>query len=185
MLMPGYDVSTAAQVAAYFALESGGRINILKLSKLLYLVEREYMARFDEPMFYDRLCSMPDGPVASITLNLINGEFDDARWSAFIGARERYDIPVREGVSDASLDHLSKADRALLDDIWERFGAYDRYALRDWTHRSDNIPEWNDPAGSSKPIYHEDVFRFLGKDNSKELARSVEERRSLASAFQE
>lgn len=185
MLMPGYDVATAAQVAAYFVLKSGGRINVLKLSKLLYLAEREYMNRFDEPMFYDRLCSMPDGPVASITLNLINGEFDDARWSAFVGVRERYDVPLRDGVSEDSLDHLSKADRALLDRIWELFGGYDRYALRDWTHQSQNIPEWKDPAGSSRPIEHEDVFRLLGKENPKELAGSVEERRSLAFALQD
>jgi hypothetical protein len=55
MLLPGYDVGKAAQAAAYFALKSGSSINVLKLCKLLYLAEREFMARYDTPMFYESL----------------------------------------------------------------------------------------------------------------------------------
>ena len=56
--MYGYKERKAAQTAAFFALRSGGSINILKLAKLLYLAERESMEKFDEPLFYDRLVSM-------------------------------------------------------------------------------------------------------------------------------
>lgn len=183
MLLPGYDVRKAAQVAAYFALQSGGRINVLKLAKLLYLSEREYMARYDAPMFYDALSSLPDGPVTSVTLNLLNGEFDDERWSAFIAGREGYDIPARRGISLNDLDELSRADLKVLADLWGKFGRYGRYELRDWTHVKENVPEWVDPQGSSRPIHHKDVFEHLKKPDAAELAAEVEAHRALAKSL--
>lgn len=179
MLLAGYDVSKAAQVAAFFALQAGGRINVLKLSKLVYLAEREYMARYDEPMFYDHLVSMPDGPVASITLNLINGNLEDERWSAFVAKRDGYDIQIVDGMAIERLKHLSRADFRVLEMLWEKFKSFDKYALRDWTHKKENVPEWVDPKGSSLPIHHEDIFRSLQKDESLSLAHEVDEYRRL------
>jgi uncharacterized phage-associated protein len=179
MLLPGYDVGKAAQATAFFALKSGGSINVLKLSKLLYLAEREFMARYDTPMFYDDLFSLPDGPVASVTLNLINGEVEHDLWSRFVSCRSGYDIAVAAGVSENMFDHLSKADMEVLTDLWSRFGTYDRFALRDWTHERQNVPEWRDPQGSSCRIKHEDVFRLLGKSEAIELAYGVEAYRQM------
>lgn len=85
-VLSGYDVTKAAQVIAFFALKQGGSINVLKVTKLAYLAERECMARYDEPMFYDELASLPEGPVPSITLNLMNGSFQDDRWQVCRGA---------------------------------------------------------------------------------------------------
>ncbi|WP_269932740.1 Panacea domain-containing protein [Aminobacter sp. HY435] len=179
MLLAGFDVSKAAEAVAYLALKSGGSINVLKLSKLVYLAEREFMARYDEPMFYDTLVSMPDGPVASITLNLINGNLEDERWSKFVAKRDSFDIKVVAGTKPEGLKHLSKADVKVLEALWEKFGKLDKYALRDWTHKKENLPEWQDPNGSSRPIHHEDVFRYLKKDDSLSLSEEVHEYRRL------
>lgn len=179
MLLPGYDIGKAAQATAFFALKSGGSINVLKLSKLLYLAEREFMARYDTPMFYDELFSLPDGPVVSVTLNLINGNYEHDLWSRFVSKRQGYDIAAAGGVSEDSLDHLSRADREILCGLWDRFGSYDKYSLRDWTHEWRNVPEWVDPKGSSYPIKHEDVFRYLGKSESVALAHEVESYRRM------
>ena len=42
-ILAGYDVKKAAQVAAFFAIEAGGKINILKLTKLMYLADRDHL----------------------------------------------------------------------------------------------------------------------------------------------
>lgn len=182
MYLPGYDIPKAAQVVAYFALKSGGSINVLKLSKLVYLAERESMKRYDAPMFFDRLVSMPDGPVASITLNFIDGENEEPVWSKFVSPRSGVEVSVAPDVSVEMLDNLSEADLEILDDLWKRFGSFDRYALRDWTHKKENIPEWTDPAGSSYSIPHRDVFEHLGKDGLS-LERDVEEYRNLSNSL--
>jgi uncharacterized phage-associated protein len=180
MLLPGYDLNKAAQVVAFFALKEGGAINVLKLSKLVYLAERECMRAYDEPMFYDKLVSMPDGPVASVTLNFMNGANIDDRWSAFVAPRTGYDIPLARDLTLSDLDHLSPADIDILEGLWARFGAYDQYQIRDWTHRPENIPEWSDPEGSSNPISHSTVFEKLGKDAPQELESDVAEFRRLS-----
>ena len=53
-LLPGYDVRKAAQVAAFFAIKAGGKINKLRLVKLIYLADRQFMIRYDEPMLQRR-----------------------------------------------------------------------------------------------------------------------------------
>ncbi|MCP1198698.1 Panacea domain-containing protein [Notoacmeibacter sp. MSK16QG-6] len=179
MLLAGYDVRKAAQAAAFFALKSGGSINVLKLSKLMYLSEREFMARFDEPMFYDRLFSMPDGPVASVTLNLMNGNAEDQTWSEFLAPRDGYAIPLNGDVEFDALDTLSRADLSVLESLWDKFKDFDKYAIRDWTHGRANVPEWRDPNGSSMPIHHEEVFRYLGRDDCVELAEEVQSHRRM------
>ncbi len=180
--MYGYKERKAAQVAAFFALKSGGTINVLKLTKLLYLSERESMSSFDEPMFYDRLVSMDFGPVTSITLNLINKNIENKHWSTFLGQRVDMDIEVTRDLDLTKLDDLSRADLLILNNLWNKFGHFDRFELAKWTH--DNCPEWRNPNGSSLPIEHNYVFKFLGKENAEELAHDVSAYRKVSHTFE-
>jgi hypothetical protein len=45
--------------------------------------------------------------------------------------------------------------------VWEQFGSIDTWALRDWTHDPDNIPEWEDPGNSSSEIPLERMMHSL------------------------
>ncbi|MFQ1702072.1 Panacea domain-containing protein [Loktanella agnita] len=176
--MYGYKERKAAQVAAYFAIKEQGSINVLKLAKLLYLAERESMNRFDEPMFFDRLVSMDHGPVTSIALNQVNGLTQSTDWDAYIAGRTGYEIKAAEGLTLESLNELSKADLRILEDLWDSFGEMSQYQLRDWTHT--NCREWENPHGSSKPIPHDRVFKFLGKEHAELLSEAVHAYREKA-----
>jgi Protein of unknown function (DUF4065) len=63
-----FNVKKAAQVAAFFALKQGGQIHVLKLTKLVYLSDREFMDRYDIPITGDKLVSMDHGPVNSVII---------------------------------------------------------------------------------------------------------------------
>ncbi len=179
---PWFNVRKAAQVAAYFALRAGGAVNVLKLVKLIYLADRLFIETFDAPMLNDELVSMDHGPVNSRTLNYINGTLiDPENWDAFVTARAGYDIGAADGVAIEMLDELSQADRQILDATWQRFGAYDKYRLRDYTH--DHCPEWENPSGSSRPITYERLFNALAKDNVGELVAEVATQREISKAF--
>ena len=84
-----YSERKAAQVAAWFLREAGGRLSHLKLIKLMYLADRQAMADTGYPITFDRVVAMPHGPVLSMTLNLINGDIEsrDDGWEAWIGDR--------------------------------------------------------------------------------------------------
>lgn len=179
--LPGYNVKKAAQVVAFFAIKEGGDINVLKLAKLVYLADRKFMEKYDSPILYDLLVSMPHGPADSITLNYVNGLIQDPdNWDSFISDRSGHNV----GLSDPELQltglvELSKAEMAVMSEIWDSFGHMTKYQLRDYTH--DHCPEWEDPQGSSSSIPYERVLKYLGKDS--EIADAIHEDRLLADAL--
>jgi uncharacterized phage-associated protein len=163
MPFPGYNVRKAAQVTAFFAKKQGGDIAVLKLAKLLYLADREFMARYDFPILFDYLVSMPHGPVTSLTLNYINGlEAERTQWESFVVARAGNFVGIaRQDISFDELDELSEAEAHVLETTWDQFGHMSAWQLRNYTHA--NCPEWEDPQGSSYPIPYDRVLKFLGK----------------------
>ncbi|MDQ3246933.1 MAG: Panacea domain-containing protein [Pseudomonadota bacterium] len=182
MANPWFNVRKAAQIAAFFAREEGGAINVLKLTKLVYLADRRNMEKYDVPISGDNFVSMDHGPVNSITYNYING-MEDQRdsWAEFIADRAGYEVGLVKSISDDDLDQLSRAEIDSLREVWAHFGKMDRYQIRDWTHH--NCPEWEDPQGSSAPIAFERVFGFLNKSNARELADQIRSQRFADTVF--
>lgn len=179
MAIPGYNIRKAAQVTAFFAKKEGGSINVLKLAKLLYLADREFMSRYDFPILFDQLVSMPHGPVTSMTLNYINGmEEERDHWEDFVVDRAGYAVGIaRPEMSIDDLDELSDAEIHVLEATWDQFGHMAPWQIRNYTH--ENCPEWEDPHGSSAPIPYERVLKFLRKERSAEIAEEIESQRSL------
>lgn len=179
-----FNARKAAQVVAFFAREEGGTINVLKLSKLVYIADRKNMEEYDFPICADALVSMDHGPVNSMTLSYVNGYvLSRDGWEEFVTDRAGYCVGLTRAVTDDDLDELSKAELQTLHQVWKEFGAMDRFELRDWTH--DHCLEWEDPHGSSNPIPYERVFKFLGKANADELAERVHVERKLRMALSE
>lgn len=174
------------QMAAYLADRQGGRINILKLMKLLYLADRESFARHGVPISYDRFVSMDQGPVLSQTLDLINGTYPgeiSADWDEWISDRENHMVVCNRRVDRQGLDQLSDADLAVLDTVWRQFGHMNQWELRDYTHQ--HLPEWDNPHGSSIPINERDILRAVGVDDSEieRLVEAVQTERELDRVF--
>lgn len=179
MSVPGYNIRKAAQVAAFFASKSGGAINVLKLAKLVYLADREFLKKYDLPILFDKLVSMPHGPVNSMTYNYVNG-YEEERdgWSKFVNDRSGYRLGLaRPDISVDDLDELSEAELDVLEAVWGQFGQMLPFQLRDYTH--EHCPEWEDPHGSSNPIPYQRVLKFLGKEHSVEIESEIESLRSL------
>ena len=181
-MQPWFNVRKAAQITAYFALKQGGAINVLKLTKLIYLADRHFMAKYDAPLLDDELVSMDHGPVNSMTYGCINGnQADRSDWNEFVADRAGYSVGVAPGITVERLDELSRADLQVLEETWRSFGHMTKYQIRDYTHR--NCPEWEDPLGSSNPIPYERVFKFLGKADAAELAEAVRRDRAVSRAL--
>lgn len=182
MQNPWFNVRKAAQIAAFFAREEGGAINVLKLTKLVYIADRCNMEQYDFPISGDNFVSMDHGPVNSITYNYINGmEGQRDGWSEFIQDRDGYRVGLVREFADDDLDELSRAELETLKLVWANFGGMDQYQVRDWTHR--NCPEWEDPHGSSAPIPFERVLGNLNKANAREIAEDILAQRRINETF--
>ncbi|MEZ0020056.1 Panacea domain-containing protein [Sinorhizobium fredii] len=173
----------AAQVTSFFALRSGGRINILMATKLLYLADRLSMERRDCPITNDTYVSMPFGPVNSYTYSYMRGEAPTRQedWLEFISPRIGNDLRLAQELAIDDLDELSRGDLKILDETWERFKDIDRFDLAEWTH--DYCPEWKNPNGSSIPIELASIFNALHKSNPVDLAEDLQTERLIVAAF--
>lgn len=169
-----------AQMSAYFLAKLGGRVAYIKLIKLLYLAERQAMAKWGDSISGDLFVSMPHGPVLSRTYDLIKG-LGGSAWNDLIKDETNYEVSLRGSISEDDLDQLSRADIRILDSTFEEYGKLDPFELVDYTHN--NCKEWQDPNGSSFPIKPEDIFRALGKDEDQvqKLLAKRQEQRSLDS----
>jgi uncharacterized phage-associated protein len=178
-----FEPRKAAQVTAFFALQTGGTINILKATKLIYLADRLSMAKRDYPITGDNFVSMPFGPVNTYTYNYMNGvaPVRQDEWGEFIAPRRDYDLPLARELGVDDLDELTQADIAVLEETWDRFKDIDKFDLADWTHRF--CPEWRDPKGSSIPIDFATVFKKLNKSDPVELAEEIQAERGLILDF--
>jgi uncharacterized phage-associated protein len=176
----------AAQIAAYFINRAGGTTELLKLTKLMYLAERRAMDKHGFPMTFDYPVSMPHGPVLSYTLGYVNGDWESSPggWDHWIRDREGRRLSLaREDLKRDDLDELSDQDVAVLEGVWNDFGRMTASQLRKYTH--DNMKEWKDPNGSSRPISVKDIFLALGRspEAAEAQAKEVERRRKIAAAL--
>ena len=155
----------AKEATAVILNWAGGRINIMKLIKLLYLLDRDSINLRRTPVVGGDYLSMKNGPVISELLDLINeGElwnFNDAEWSKYIGERIGHEIALK---SDPGREHLSDAEIELAGKIWEKYGRFDQFELRDICH--DICKEWTPLKSGRADITIEHMGKALGKDEN-------------------
>lgn len=182
-----YDPRKAAQTIAYLTIKNGRHpLNILKAVKLVYLADRESVRRHGFPIQDEAHYSLPHGPVNSTTYAFIKGEVppdQTAGWAEFLTDRSNHRIGLRDrDIDPDDLDELSDADIAVLEAVWEQFGHMSAWDLVDWTHDPHNVPEWEDPNGSSQPIPLRRMMDALGIESAADQEAIVNESRR-ASAF--
>jgi uncharacterized phage-associated protein len=161
-------------------------LNILKAVKLLYLADRESVSRHGFPIQDEPHYSLPNGPVNSHTYEFMKGEVHPdlaAAWNDYLTDRSNHEIGLRDpDIDPDDLDELSEADLSVLDAVWDRFGHMDQWELVEWTHDVHNVPEWEDPKGSSALIPLRRMMDALGVQNAADQEQIVQESRR-ASAF--
>lgn len=185
-----FDERKAAQAAACLVHKAGGKLPLLKLMKLMYLSERLSLERYGDTITGDSFASMPHGPVLSMTLDHMNGalQSQDGGWETWIADRAENSLVLRDQSMIRSPEEdllaLSDTDLECLGEIWEKFGHWDKYKLRDYTH-SDACPEWEDPKGSSRPIPTSRLLRAVGykPDQVEALTKRLHEQRYINAAF--
>jgi uncharacterized phage-associated protein len=149
------------EAVALLLKENGGRMNYMKLIKLLYLADREALSRWARPITGDVYVSMDRGPVLSKVLDIINSGKDpevDSYWHKYISPPVSYEILI---IDTPAVNVLSKREKELLLSIYEKYKPFDEWQMVKICH--DTLPEWRDPEGSSMPIRIEDILRELNK----------------------
>ena len=166
-----YREQTAAQVAAYFLWKAKQPVKYIKIMKLMYFSEREYLLSHGSRLTGDELFSLPYGPVLSNTLDKLHVIDWDPYWSKWIECKGGNMISLKKGdCTIKSFDHLSDAAIKILNRVYEKYGDLDAFSLVDLTHKSEYCPEWQDPGKSRLPLKIEDILRNHGRNEQETAA---------------
>lgn len=189
-----FDIEKTIHTAAYLLWKRGGIMPSRELMKLLYLAEREMLLRHGESLTGDKLLSMKEGPVLSAGMNLFACEKLPEQWNTWIAPKVNGDLCFRKldevnpSCPEAAFDDLSKAERSVLDDVYERHGALCKRQISDRTQIPKACPEWQGPHGSPAPIRLKALLTLHGKTEKEADAiidhlREVEAMRKAAQAL--
>jgi uncharacterized phage-associated protein len=159
----GFKSRKAAQISAYFALRSiaphRGMIEKLKLIKLIYFCEREFLKQHHFPILYDEFYSLPHGPICSATLNGIDGLIHEKIWGEFVARNGNVVVAMKKFNRD-DLDEISAAELRILKFIWSRFGNMTASQLRNYSH--EHCSEYTEIADGRIPISYREVMEAVG-----------------------
>lgn len=127
------------QVINFFAKKEEGKIDKLKLLKLIWLADRYHLRKYGRSITNDQYWAMSFGPVASNTKDLINKNILDETEKKY---RDRY-LKILgnkiESIERCNLDFFSKSDIEAMKEIYETYGKYKNSKLVDLSHE---FPEW-------------------------------------------
>ena len=165
--IPQFNVARATQIVGAFLERLGGTAYYILLVKLVYLTEREALLRWGRPLTFDKLCSMKNGTVASETLNLLKGDRHSSYWSKFVSEPHAKQVKLRKA---PEADELSPMEIDLIQEVFEQYGHWDRFALARFTH---TLPEYTETT-SSIPIAYQEILKG-GKIDGDDIASIMSE----------
>ena len=179
-----FNISKATEAACQFLKCEGGTINIMKLVKLVYLLDRLSLAQRGIPVVGGTYFSLPNGPITSEFLDLINSGkvcgAGESCWDDCISDRQNHDVAL---VREAAPDHLSPSELDLIADVHREHGGKNQWQLRDWCH--ERCEEWTPLEQGRERIALERLARAVGKNEAQisRIKEEAEELNFLSTAF--
>jgi uncharacterized phage-associated protein len=158
-----YNPRKATQAAAFLVRLNGGRMDMWRMLKLLYLSDRESLIRHGTAITADQLSAMPFGPTPSRIYDNTKADRNplakDEVWKEFLTENENGKNEIRLVKEDFSIDLLSRFELCVMEETFRQFGAMATPALWKYVHE---LPEYEDPKGSSYEIDPETILKNAG-----------------------
>ena len=137
-------------------------MNIMKLVKLVYLLDRLALERVGVPVAGGMCFSMRNGPVNSALLDLINagslwGEKNDD-WERYISDRSGHEVKLRK---KPKIQNLSPFEVRLVEEIYKAHGHRDQWSLVKWCYK--HCKEWTPLEEGRVIIPLDDIGEAVGK----------------------
>lgn len=172
-----YDFDKFLTCVQYFASKGVPQLDKYKISKLLFLADKNHLVKYGRPIIGDRYCAIEHGPIPSRSLNLLNA-FSKKSWVRLRVPDQPIPIPadrqLRQMVESLELDEkftypafrtkkpprlefLSKSDLECLDLTIERFGNKTFSELKTITHSMRAYKKAHENSQNSNMDY-EDFF---------------------------
>ena len=137
-----FDYKKATQAINFLAKKEGGKINKMKVIKLIYFAERYHLRKYGRLITNDRYLAMSWGPVGSTIKDILEfSDFMDPQEKEYAESfisqtNNKYTI---ESTNEVDKDPFSETDIEALEFSYNNFGEFDQYKLAKISHF---YPEW-------------------------------------------
>jgi hypothetical protein len=182
-----FDARKTTQAAAYLLkLSPTRKTSKGHLVKMLYGADKRQIRKGGIPLTGDEPYSMPNGPVLSTVLRLLNGERPYQYWNHHISkaARDTHLVSLldEENIGE---DLLSESEKESLRRAWSKLGHLSWPEVQTLFHEKKNFPEWEDPGKSCKRIDFESIYGAVEKTPAvaSEMVAHQKEEKLLTSIF--
>ena len=141
MIINSFKFKKSVQALNYFAKKEGGKINLMKAVKLVWLSDRVHLRIYGRSITNDQYLAMKHGLVPSGTKDIISkSQFFEREIidyvNQFISDVEDYNFT---SLSEIDKSVFSKTDLKILEQIYSYYGDKDQYQLSEYSH---HFPEW-------------------------------------------
>jgi len=158
-----YNPRKATQAVAYLVRLNGGRMDMWRMLKLLYLSDRESLIKRGTPITADQLSAMPFGPTPSQIYDNTKADRNplakDEVWKEFLTENENGANEIRLVRENFSTNLMSKFELGVIEETFRQFGGMATATLWKYVH---DLPEYQDPNGSSYEIDPEIILKQAG-----------------------
>ena len=168
----GFDIQKKIQASAVLAQLEGGRIDRIRLLKLLYLADRDSLAERGTPIVGGRVAALDNGPLHCDVYDAIKGE--SSEWGQ-VFRNEGHSVVLRQS---PEMECLSESDIDRLSSVFERYKEVDTWELVEKTHE---LSEWKayHRLGTSRTIPLVAILSAVGHSQEE-----IEELMSEAESFE-
>ncbi len=122
-----FNEEKATEAASFLLHLNGGKMNYMKMIKLLYLIDRKALEKWERPVTNDTYYSMKDGQILSNVLDLAKNNFIGKYWHSHIAKSGRYWVELISELKE--LKKLSPAEVELIESVYGELGKLDPFDL--------------------------------------------------------
>jgi uncharacterized phage-associated protein len=161
-----FSTKKTIEAVAVLLRQARGRMEHVRLLKLLYIADRRHLQEFRRPIIGTRLVAMKNGPLHSEVYNLVKGEHvDEPLWSAFL----RRDGCEIELLKDPGVSELSAVEVRTLTTTLDQYRAGSEWDVILETHTfsewKENYPD--ESENTSRTIPFETLIDAIGLQEEK------------------
>jgi len=135
------DHRKAIQAINFFARKEGGKIDKLKVIKLIWLADRRHLRKYGRPIINDTYYAMEYGPVGSsikdfTSFNMLTKNTETDYLSKYLKQNNNNKI---ESINEPNMDVFSDSDINTLETVYNEYGKLNGFKLVEISHE---YPEW-------------------------------------------
>jgi hypothetical protein len=172
--MASFNYKKAVQCINYIIAKTGKPVDKLKIIKLLWAADRYHLRKYARLVTGDSYFALPNGPVGSHTLDLINRNIDRIGEVEKEYAQQFLTLPESNKVNsklDPDTDFFSDSDIEALDFAITTFSSMTTASLKNLSHQYPEYKKFEkaieDGVSERFPINLDDFFEDLSDSNTK------------------